>query len=131
MNGDLSGLSVLIVDDEEDFAHTLSSRLQLRGMSVNVACSGDEGMRFLAHTLPDVLLLDMRMPGLSGTDVLKKLRQEKTVPGGETLPVIIVSGHSSVQDYHVAQDLGIQGYVAKPLQFDELLAAIASATGRA
>lgn len=121
----LAGTVVLIIDDEEDFARTLASRLELRGMVVRFAGGGEEGLRAMAESLPDVLLLDMRMPGMSGVEVLRRLRREEL--GGEAarLPVLIVSGHAAEDDFLEADALGIQGYIAKPLQFDELLAAIA------
>lgn len=124
------GLQVLIIDDEEDFARTLGSRLELRGMQVHCAPSGEEGLRHMTLSRPDILLLDMRMPGLSGVDVLRRLRAGAVSPDTRDLPVLIVSGHADEQDFHAANDLGIQGYLSKPLQFDELLAAIAAATYR-
>ncbi len=118
------GIRALIVDDEEEFALTLASRLELRDMEVRCAFNGREGLAAMQESLPDVLLLDMRMPGLSGVDVLRALRVEKSVPGGDTLPVIIVSGHAAEQDLQKAESLGIQGYVAKPVSFDDLLSAL-------
>ncbi len=118
-----AGLFILIIDDEEEFARTLASRLELRDMRVRVAVSGEEGLRAVADEKPDVLLLDMRMPGLSGVEVLKRLRRGD-VPGARALPVIIVSGHASEADARAAQDLGISGSVPKPVQFDDLLEAV-------
>lgn len=115
----LTGLRVLIVDDEEDFASALGSRLELRKMEVSLAFSGEEGLALLRSTPADVLLLDMRMPGLAGIDVLQRVREEQ--PG---LPVIIITGHCSESDFDKAQKLGVQGYLVKPLQFAELLAAL-------
>ncbi len=121
----LFGLSVLLIDDEEDFAHTLAGRLELRGMRVLVASSGEEGLARLATESFDQVLLDMRMPGLSGAETLRQLRS-----GYPDLPVIVVSGHSSQADYDMVQALGLQGYLAKPVDFEELLAALAKSTGR-
>ena len=120
---DLAGISFLIIDDEEEFAQSLASRLELRDMRVRVAHDGEEGLRAIAESLPAVLLLDMRMPGLSGVEVLRRIRGGQ-IPGAEHLPVIIVSGHASETDARSAQELGISGYVPKPVQFDDLLEAI-------
>lgn len=129
--GALQGLSVLIVDDEEDFARTLASRLELRGLRAQCAFSGEQGLERLAEEPFDVLLLDMRMPGLSGVDVLRKLRLERFKPGSETLPVIVVSGHCSEQDCAEAAALGIQGHLAKPLDMEALLLNVSeAASGR-
>ena len=126
----LNTLRVLIIDDEQEFAQTLASRLELRGMSVSACFGGEEGIASLANALPDVVLLDMRMPGCSGVDVLRHLRQGATIAGGSDVPVVVVSGHSSLRDREAAEELGIQGYVGKPVQFDELLEAIRTATDR-
>lgn len=120
-------LRVLIIEDEEEFALTLASRLELRGMLVHCAFGGKEGLALMEKSLPDILLLDMRMPGFSGVDVLRALRLEKKIPGGEKLPVILVSGHAEEEDFREAEKMGIQGYVAKPVHFDELLEKMATA----
>ena len=116
--------SVLIIDDEEDFAHTLAGRLELRGITAHCAASGEEGLKRLRDNPPDLVLLDMRMPGLSGVEVLRRLRGGEAAPGWENLPVFIVSGHAREQSLQEAEALGIQGYFSKPLQFNELLDAI-------
>lgn len=121
------GRSVLIVDDEEDFARTLASRLELRGFEARCAFCGEQGLERLADALPDILLLDMRMPDLSGVDVLRRLRVERAIPGGESLPIIIISGHCSEEDSEQADKLGIQGYFAKPLDMEALLAGMQDA----
>ncbi len=123
--GDISGLHVLIIDDEADFVQALASRLELREAKVSCAFSGEEGLERLTALLPDVVLLDMRMPGLSGVDVLEKIRIRHP-----RLPVIIVSGHCSQEDSDLAEELGVQGFHAKPLQFKELLVSIADAAGK-
>ncbi|MDL2316619.1 response regulator, partial [Desulfovibrio sp. OttesenSCG-928-A18] len=104
-------LSLLIVDDEEEFALALASRLELRGMRVRCAFSGEQGLAALREEPADVLLLDMRMPGMSGVGVLRALRRDKAVPGASAMPVIIVSGHADMADIEEAEKIGIQGYV--------------------
>ncbi len=110
------GLSVLIMDDEEDFGQTLAGRLELRGMRVRTALSGHEGLDMFQRERPDVILLDMRMPGLSGVDVLFQVRLLDP-----ELPVLILTGHCSELDFEQAKNLGIQGYHPKPLDFDLLV----------
>lgn len=123
-----TALCVLIIDDEEEFARTLASRLELRGMRVRVALSGEQGLAAVAEELPAVVLLDMRMPGVSGVEVLRRLRAG-AAPGAEGLPVIMVSGHASEADARKAEELGISASVPKPVHMDDLLAAIRGATG--
>ena len=106
---------VLIIDDEEDFAQTLAERLSLRNLAVQVACSGAKGLELIAQNLPDAVLLDMRMPAMSGIEVLRTVRQQYGM-----LPVLIITGHCSQEDHDRAQQLGVQGYQSKPLDFKEL-----------
>jgi DNA-binding response OmpR family regulator len=114
-----TGLSVLLIDDEEDFIRTLASRLELRGMRPRVAFSGMQGLEELEKETPDVVLLDMRMPTLSGLDVLRRIRAHRP-----DLPVMIITGHCSEQDRDQALELGVQGYYSKPVSFDELLGSL-------
>ena len=107
--------SVLIIDDEEDFAQTLAERLSLRNLTVQVACSGAEGLACIAQNPPDAVLLDMRMPAMSGIEVLRIVRQQYGM-----LPVLVITGHCSQEDHDRAQQLGVQGYHPKPLDFKEL-----------
>lgn len=124
MSGVRPETSVLIIDDEEDFARTLAGRLELRGMTVRCAFSGEQGLDLMREALPDLLLLDMRMPGLSGVDVLRLLRGGEAAPGASALPVFVVSGHAEERSLQEAEALGIQGYFSKPLRFEDLLDAI-------
>jgi len=114
-----TGLSILLIDDEEDFIRTLATRLELRGMRPRLAFSGMQGMEELETALPDVVLLDMRMPVLSGLDVLRRIRAAYP-----ELPVMIITGHCSEQDRDQALALGVQGYYSKPVPFDELLGSL-------
>ena len=109
-------LNLLLIDDEEEFCTTLADRLELRGMNVRVATCGSTGLQALEAEVPDIVLLDMRMPGLSGVEVLQRIRAAY-----HTLAVIIITGHCSEHDYDKAQSLKVQGYLAKPLNFEELL----------
>ena len=111
-----TGLSILLIDDEEDFIRTLATRLELRGMRPRMAFSGVQGLEELEREEPDVILLDMRMPALSGLDVLRRIRAKRP-----ELPVMIITGHCSEQDRDQALELGVQGYYSKPAPFDELL----------
>jgi CheY-like chemotaxis protein len=114
-----TGLSILLIDDEEDFIRTLATRLELRGMRARVAFSGMQGLEELEKEVPDVVLLDMRMPVLSGLDVLRRIRADRP-----ELPVMIITGHCSEQDRDQALELGVQGYYSKPAPFDELLGSL-------
>lgn len=112
-------LHVLLIDDEEAFVTTLQERLELRDIKAQVALDGTTGLARLTEQQPDVVVLDLRMPGLSGLEVLKYIRQ--TWPN---LPVIMLSGHGSDQDCQTCLDLGADVYHRKPLDIDVLLASI-------
>lgn len=126
----LAGVRVLIIDDEEEFARALASRLELRGLRVACAFSGESALQMLKSDPSEVLILDMRMPGMSGVELLRALRVDDVIDGGRTLPVIVVSGHADISDMNAANELGIQGYMVKPVDFSELLNAIRQAARR-
>ncbi|GAB1410192.1 response regulator [Desulfovibrionales bacterium] len=119
----MSGLHVLLVDDEEAFVTTLQERLELRDINVRVALDGTTGLALLTEHLPDVVVLDVRMPGLSGLEVLKRIHQ-----AWPDLPVIMLSGHGSDQDCQTCLDLGAAVYHRKPLDIDTLLSSITQVT---
>ena len=110
-------VTILLIDDEEDFINTLAERLELRGICTHTAFSGQQGLDFLERNSVDLVLLDMRMPLLSGLEVLREIRARH----GD-LPVMIITGHCSEQDRDEALALGVQGYYSKPVPFDNLLA---------
>lgn len=115
---------VLIIDDEEGFAATLATRLELRGMDVRTAFSGKDGLAVLETWAPGLILLDMRMPEMSGIEVLRILRQNHPA-----LPVLMITGQCSEQDSDAALALDVQGYHTKPLDFEELMASIRAIAG--
>lgn len=112
----MNTLHVLLIDDEEAFVTTLQERLELRGVEARVALDGVAGLGMLEEKQPDVVVLDLRMPGLSGVEVLKRIRH-----GWPELPVIMLSGHGSDQDFRTCLDLGAAMYHKKPLDLDVLL----------
>lgn len=112
----MSEPSVLLIDDEEAFVTTLQERLDLRGVMARVALDGKTGLDMIAQDVPDAVVLDLRMPGMGGIEVLQQIR--KNWPG---LPVIMLSGHGSDQDFEVCLSLGARFYHKKPLDIDVLM----------
>ena len=114
---------VLVVDDER--SHRLMLRAHLEGIDLQVveAASGEEALDLLTSgnesDWPDLVLLDLKMPGLNGIEVLERLAAK-----GVTLPVIIMTAHSSIESALKAGRLGIKHYLTKPLDTDELLVKI-------
>ena len=101
---------VLLVDDEKDFVQTLSKRLQMRDMGSVFVHDGEEAIALLKEEEPDVMVLDLRMPGIDGMEVLKRVKQES--PHTE---VIILTGHGSKEDEQMAMKLGAFAYLNKPV----------------
>jgi DNA-binding response OmpR family regulator len=122
---DLSGLKLLLVDDEEGFVTTLAERLELRGLEPRVALSGEQALALAEAEPPQVMVLDLRMPGMSGLEVLKAVRSRW--PFTE---VIMLTGHGSEQDRDACLALGAGGYHKKPLELEVLLDSIRAAARR-
>jgi len=115
---------VLVVDDEPQIRRALSINLRARGYSVDLAASGEEALSLAASNHPDVVLLDLGLPGLDGIDVVRGLR------GWSTIPVIVLSVRDAEADKVAALDAGADDYVTKPFGMDELLARLRAAVRR-
>ena len=109
-------LRVLAVDDEADFLETLVKRFTYRQIPVTAAASGPEALAKLDAEAFDVVILDMRMPGMDGLAVLKEIKKRHPL-----VEVIILTGHASVEAGMQGMSLGAYDYVLKPVDFGELL----------
>lgn len=106
---------VLLVDDEREFVQTLSERLLMRDMGSAVAYDGESALELIKEDEPEVMILDLRMPGIDGIEVLRRVKA--TQPDIE---VIILTGHGSEADQEVCMNLGAFAYLQKPVDIDEL-----------
>ncbi len=111
--------SILVVDDERNICRTVSMVLEGEGFSVLSAPTAERGSEILEQEDTDLLILDVRLPGMSGLDLLKKLRSSGK-PWGQ-LPVIVISGHASLQEAVEAVKLGATDFLEKPLDRDRLV----------
>jgi two-component system response regulator RegX3 len=109
---------VLVVEDEESFSDALSYMLRREGYDVGVAGTGADALTMFDRTGADLVLLDLMLPGLSGTEVCRALRQRSRVP------IIIVTARDSEVDKVVGLELGADDYVTKPFSSRELVARI-------
>jgi len=107
---------VLLVDDEEELVMALAERLQLRGIKTSVAYSGEQALHMLHDEDPDVMLLDLKMPGMDGLEVLRRVKKARP-----PIQVVILTGHGSDQDAESARRLGAFGYLRKPVDINELV----------
>ncbi len=106
---------VLLVDDEKDFVQVLSERLQTRSMESAIAYNGEEALSILESDEPDVMVLDLKMPGIDGIETLRRVKSSH--PETE---VIILTGHGSEREEALAHELGAFAYLHKPVDIDEL-----------
>jgi DNA-binding response OmpR family regulator len=111
--------AILIAEDEALISSFLEKGLHANGFSTEVANDGDEALRLARSGRFDLVILDLRLPGKGGIDVLRELRGE-----GRSLPVVILSGRRNVRDTVRGFDSGADDYMTKPVRFDELLARI-------
>lgn len=108
--------SVLLVDDEEDFLRTIIKRLNKRGIDAKGATRGEEALALLAEEPRDVVVLDVKMPGMDGLEVLSRIKA--SWPSTE---VIMLTGHASVDAAMDGMDRGAFDYLMKPADLEELL----------
>ena len=108
-------LKVLLVDDEKEFVNTLSERLETRRMTPAIAYDGEEALAMAADDQPEVMVLDLKMPGIDGIEVLRRMKRSH--PETE---VIILTGHGSAAEEEMAAELGAFAYLRKPVDIDEL-----------
>jgi len=106
---------VLIVDDEKDFVEIFSLRLQEQGEKVSTAYSGREALKVLELVAIDVVILDIRMPGMDGIDTLKQIKSLYPL-----VEVILLTGHGSTETAVEGMKLGAFDYLMKPADFEEI-----------
>jgi DNA-binding NtrC family response regulator len=115
-------IRVLLVDDEEEYTEALAQRLEARNLSVITASNGDEAIARVREEEIDVVVLDMVMPGRSGVEVLKEIKQIKPL-----VEVILLTGHATVQSAIDSMTRGAFYYLMKPTEMKNLLEKIAHA----
>jgi len=118
-------IRLLLVDDETDFRNALARRLQKRGLVALQAGDGEAGLAVLADNRVDVVVLDVKMPGMSGIDVLDRIKAR--YPETE---VILLTGHAATQDGVDGIKSGAFDYLTKPAEFEHLLGKIIQAYGK-
>ena len=109
-------IKILLVDDEEDFVKTLSERIKMRDLGSDIALNGEEALKLVDNEVPDVMVLDLKMPGIDGMEVLRRVK--KAYP---EVQVIMLTGHGSEKDEKDARRLGAFEYLQKPVDIDKLV----------
>ncbi|MBW1742007.1 MAG: response regulator [Deltaproteobacteria bacterium] len=113
---------VLLVDDEEEFIQSLAERLSMRELGSDTAYSGEQALSFVSRQEPDVMVLDLKMPGIDGMEVLRQVK--KAYP---TIQVIILTGHGTKQHEDEARRLGAFDYMEKPVDIEILVSSMKAA----
>ncbi len=113
---------LLLVDDEVEFVSTLAERLSMRGIEARTANNGDEALRLVMEDPPHVVILDLMMPGMSGLEVLQRIKSISPA-----IQVILLTGIGSATDGTKGISMGAFDYLVKPLQIEELMLRIGEA----
>jgi two-component system, OmpR family, KDP operon response regulator KdpE len=113
-----NGAQVLVVDDEIEILRALRRSLTVHGYKVFTASSGEEAVEVASRHRPDILLLDLLLPGMSGLEVCRRVRAESNVP------IIVLSVKDTERDKVEALNLGADDYISKPFGMDEVLARV-------
>ncbi len=106
---------VLLVDDEREFVQTLSERLEMREVGSHAVYDGESALDMVRQDEPEVMILDLKMPGIDGIEVLRRVKQESP-----DIEVIILTGHGSEADRETCMGLGAFAYLQKPVDIDVL-----------
>ncbi len=118
----MKGWKVLLVDDEKEFVSTLAERLRLRGIQAEETESGEEALRLIAEAAPQVVVLDVMMPGMSGLEVLQRVKSAYP-----DIEVILLTGIGSTKEGTEGMRLGAFDFLMKPLQIETLIEKIRAA----
>jgi two-component system, OmpR family, response regulator CpxR len=114
---------VLLVDDEREFVHMLSDRLQMRDLGAAVVYDGEQALAAVSEEEPEVMVLDLKMPGIDGIEVLRRVKTEHP-----DVEVIVLTGHGSEEIRRTCMELGACAYLEKPVDIETLTAAMKEAS---
>lgn len=112
---------ILVVDDEPEILTVLATRLSMRGYHVTTATNGIAALEQIRKTAPELVLLDVMMPGRSGWEILRELKQD---PGTKDIKIVLVSAIGEQANETAAWQYGADGHVDKPFEFNQLEAMI-------
>ena len=116
--------TVLVVEDEPGIADFIRRGLSYKGYSVRVAHSGEEALELAQEQLPDLVILDLMLPGMDGVEVCRRLRE------ADAVPIVMLTARDAVADKVAGLEAGADDYITKPFAFEELLARVRAALRR-
>jgi two-component system response regulator MprA len=112
---------VLVIDDEENIVEFIRLGLRYEGFQVESASDGEQGITLAQRINPELIILDLMMPGIDGIEVCKRLRDNPTT---RDIPILMLTAKDDVRDRIIGLDAGADDYLTKPFDFDELMARI-------
>lgn len=113
---------ILVVDDERNFVKLLEYNLGKEGHVIDTAFNGEEALNKISEQMPDLVLTDLKMPGMGGMEILKRVKEKD-----RSVPVIMISGHGDAETAVEAMKLGAYDFISKPLRNDELIITVRNA----
>ena len=119
-------MRILVIEDEQDILSDIKTRLESEAYIVDASAEGNEGYFFATEYPLDAAIIDIGLPGMSGIEIIKKLRQQ-----GSTLPILILTARSRWQEKVEGLEAGADDYLVKPFQMEELLARLKALLRRA
>lgn len=117
---------ILIIEDDPDIAKTVRLRLKMDNYEVAVAKEGKQGLSMAKTESPNLILLDLRLPGMPGEEICRQLRKD---PHYENLPIIMVTAKDTDVDKVIGRVIGANYYMSKPFDMEELLSRIHTLIG--
>jgi len=115
----LKGSKILIIDDEVDICRGCQRIFEAKGCTIKMAFSGKEGLDRTGKEEFDIIITDLKMPDISGIEVIKKIKQKKP-----DQPIIMITGYATVDTAVEAMKLGVEEYISKPFKPDEIIDAV-------
>lgn len=109
-------MHILVVDDEQEFLELMTNRLQKRGFTVNIAPNGEQALERVAEEDFDAMVLDVKMPGIDGIEVLRRVKRMRP-----NLPVLLLTGHASIEAAMTGVETGAVDYLLKPVPINDLI----------
>jgi two-component system response regulator MprA len=125
-DGRVSAPAILVVDDDRRLAASIRRALAYEGYRVSLADDGPAALRSARESLPDLVILDVMMPGMDGVEVCRRLRA-----GSASLPIMMLTARDSIGDRVIGLDGGADDYLVKPFAYDELVARVRALLRRA
>ncbi|HIJ55634.1 MAG TPA: response regulator [Deltaproteobacteria bacterium] len=112
----MNKIKILLVDDEEKFVKALSERIQLRDQKSDIALNGEQALKSVGEETPDVMVLDLKMPGMDGLEVLRRVKAAYP-----EVQVIMLTGQGTEKDEKEARRIGAFEYLQKPIEIENLM----------